>query len=184
MTNIIVSGCPRSGTSLTMRMLAKAGLPIAADGRRKADKDNLHGYFEVSSIVNRLQQNPELIREYDGQVVKVIHYGLEYLPPGDYRIVYVERDLDEVMMSMEKMIGEPDPQREKTKAAFADLDKKVKNMLSERPDVRVLYVSYRDLVTEPAPVVDEIIGFLGIDPAKKQEMMSAVDPDCYRNRKG
>ena len=61
MTYYIVSGCPRSGTSLTMRILHKAGLPIAADNKRKADYDNKHGYFEIDNIINKLKDNPDII---------------------------------------------------------------------------------------------------------------------------
>jgi hypothetical protein len=182
MTNIIVSGCPRSGTSMLMRILDNAGLPIATDKERRADKDNVHGYFEVDNIVNKLKEKPEFVFDYDGKVLKVIHYGLQYLPKGDYKLVYIERDLDEVMMSMEKMIGVEDPKREQTKRAFAAFNDKAKAMADERDDIDFLLVAHRDLVTDPAPVVDEIISFLDIDPARKDDMLSAIDPTQYRNR--
>ncbi|MFC2162656.1 sulfotransferase domain-containing protein [Candidatus Altiarchaeota archaeon] len=182
MVNYIVSGCPRSGTSMTMRILAKAGMPIASDGERTADNDNVHGYFEVASIVDKIIADPSVVLKYDGQVLKVIHFGIKHFPPGDYKIIYIDRDLDEVMMSMEKMMGEPDPDRQATKDAFASFAEKVKSVMAERGDMEVLYVNHRDLVTDPSPVIDSIIEFYGIDPGKKDDMMSAIDPKQYRNR--
>ncbi|MBU0762115.1 MAG: sulfotransferase [Candidatus Altiarchaeota archaeon] len=182
MANIIVSGCPRSGTSMTMRILAAAGLPIATDEVREADKDNLHGYFEVDAIVDRIKENPDYVRGFDGKVLKVIHYGLQYLPKGDYKVVYIERDLDEVMSSMEKMTGKPDPNREETKQAFRKLGEKIKKEMGEREDMDVLYISHRKLLTEPNPEVERIIDFLGIDNLRLGDMVSAIDKRSYRNR--
>jgi hypothetical protein len=182
MTNIIVSGCPRSGTSMVMRILASAGLPIASDDRRAADKDNLHGYFEIDSIVDRLGENPQLIRKYDDKVLKVIHYGLKYLPEGDYKIVYIERELKEVMSSMEKMTGEPDPRVDETCEAFRKLGEKVKKEINERADMQVLYISHRRLLTDPMPEIARISDFLGIDASLREDMVCAIDKNSYRNK--
>ncbi len=182
MTVIIVSGCPRSGTSMTMRILSAAGLPIATDERREADKDNLHGYFEIDSIVDRLKAEPNVVGRYEGKVLKVIHYGLQYLPRGDYKVVYIERDLDEVMASMEKMSGKPDPNREETKEAFRRLGEKVRGEIKARPDMRALYISHRKLLTDPGPEIDAIISFLGVDASRRGDMLSAIDKKSYRNK--
>ena len=183
MVNFIVSGCPRSGTSLTMNIIAKSGLPIAADNKRAADYDNKKGYFEVDQIINKIKDDPQGIFKFDGKVVKIIHYGLQFLPKGDYKIIYVERDLDEVLASMEKMMGKSDPNRAETKRIFSGFNEKIKKMIQERKDVDVLFIKYNDLLTTPEPVVDELIKFLGINLSKKQAMLSVIDPSLYRNRK-
>jgi hypothetical protein len=183
MVNYIVSGCPRSGTSMLMQILAKAGMPIATDEHREADKDNVHGYYEVDKIINKIMEKPETVFKYDNQVLKVIHYGLQFLPKGVYKIIYVERDLDEVMMSMERMIGKPDPVREKTKRLFDSYNKKIKKLIAERDDIDVLFVNHRDLFTDPGPVIDRIIEFYGIDSGRKKDMLSAIDASQYRSRK-
>lgn len=183
MVNYIVSGCPRSGTSMLMRILEKSGMPIATDEKRGPDESNVHGYFEVESIIDRLKENPGIVFDYDNKVLKVINYGIKYLPEGDYMMIYIERDLDEVMASMEKMTGKKDPDILNTKRAFESLNEEAKKLISERSDIRVLPVKHGDFMTKPGPVIDKIINFYGINPDKKPGMLSAIDKTQYRNRK-
>jgi hypothetical protein len=182
MANIIVSGCPRSGTSMTMRILANANLDIATDNKRIADKDNLHGYYEVESIVNKIKDNPGVVFNYDGQVLKVIHFGIQYLPKGSYKIIYIERNIDEVLDSMEKMMGKEDPERENTKRVFLSFNDKTKKIMKERDDIDYIIINHRDLVTDPEPTIDKIIHFLGISLSKKEDMLKAIDNRSYRNK--
>lgn len=182
MVNYIVSGCPRSGTSMTMRILFNAGMPIAKDDKREADHDNRHGYFEIDDIVNKIKDNPEIVFEYDDKVLKVIHYGIQFFPKGNYKIIFIERDLDEVMASMEKMMGKPDPKREETKQIFSAFNKKARKLLEEREDIDFIVINHRDLINDAEPVIEKIIEFYAIDPEKKQKMMEAIDPELYRNR--
>ncbi|MFO8015953.1 MAG: sulfotransferase domain-containing protein [Candidatus Woesearchaeota archaeon] len=186
MVNYIISGCPRSGTSMLMRILHNAGFPIAKDEKRKADRDNVHGYFEVHNIINKLKDNPELVFEYDNKALKVTHFGLQYLPEreeGGYRIIYVERDMEEVLDSMEKMMGQSDEEREETRQAFLKFDRKVRELMDERKDIEHMIVSHRKLVKDPEPEIDRITGFYGIKPSKKDAMLKAIDPESYRNRR-
>ena len=180
--NIIVSGCPRSGTSMTMRILDAAGLEIATDKVRGPDHCNPQGYYEIDNIVNKLKHEPDLIFEYSGKVLKVIHYGLEYLPKGEYKIVYIERDLDEVMASMDKMIGQTDNHRESTKKAFQKLGEDVKKLIAQRDDMNVLYISHRTLLTEPKIEIERMINFLDLDSSKMDDMLNAIDKTLYRNK--
>ena len=95
----IVSGLPRSGTSLMMQMLAAGGVPILSDGERRADADNPRGYLEWERI-KQLPKNPALIAEAEGKAVKVISQLLLSLPPGhEYRVIFMQRPLPEVMAS-------------------------------------------------------------------------------------
>ena len=159
-----------------MRILEKAGIPPATDKVRKPNQDNPRGYFEIDNIVDRLGQDPNMVFGFGGRALKVIHYGLKILPECDYKILYVERDLDEVMASMERMAGIADPDRAGTKKAFERLAKKVKAHIDSRKDMKVLYISHRSLVTDPGPEIDGIIEFLKIDPQKRGEMIDAIDP--------
>jgi len=183
MVNYIVSGCPRSGTSLAMRMLSSAGMPIAKDDRRVADVNNQHGYFEVDSIINKIKENPSMLGQYKGKVLKVIHYGLRFFPKGDYKIIYIERDIEEVLDSMEKMIGKPDPNREGTKRQFLALAEEIKSYIKERDDVDVLFINHADLLSDPEPTANRIIEFCGLSTDKKQAMLDAIDHSAYRNRR-
>src|SRR5207253_8560948 len=100
----IVSGLPRSGTSLMMQMLAAGGMSILTDGERQADLDNPRGYFEWERI-KQLPKEPGCIVEAEGKVVKVIWQRLLALPAGhDYRVVFVQRPLAEVLASQEQML--------------------------------------------------------------------------------
>ncbi len=167
---------------MTMRILDNAGLSIATDKVREPDTDNPKGYFEIDNVVNKLKYDPNMVFDYEGKVLKVIHYGLKHLPEGDYKIVYIDRDLDEVMASMEKMMSQDDPDQKATKAAFAKLDLKVKALIESRQDMNVLYINHRDLVTDPGPTIDQIIEFLDIDSSKRQTMIDAIDRKLYRNK--
>lgn len=182
MSQIIVSGCPRSGTSLTMRILEKAGLPIAVDNKREADSDNVHGYFEIDDIINKLRDNPELVHEYKDQVLKVTHFGIQYLLPGEYKIVYIERNINEVLASMEKMSGKQDPDPEETRDILIRYNEKVKKMMEERNDISYIKIHYSELLSDPGETINRIIQFLAINPTKKEEMMTAIDKSSYRNK--
>lgn len=182
MVNYIVSGCPRSGTSMLMEILFKAGMPIAKDDLRKPDENDVYGYFEIEGIIDKIKADPKIVFNYDNKVLKVIHFGLQFLPEGNYKVIYIERNLDEVMVSMEKMIHKEDPNREETEEVFAKLNEEVKKHIQERNDMQVLFVNHHDLLTNPGPVIDRIIEFYCIDPAKKEEMVSVIDPKQYRNR--
>src|SRR5437588_5987682 len=99
----IVSGLPRSGTSLMMQMLDAGGLPVLSDGERKADTDNPKGYLEWERI-KQLPKDPSLIAEAEGKVVKVISQLILSLPSGhEYRIIFMQRPLPEVMASQDEM---------------------------------------------------------------------------------
>src|SRR5580704_12706350 len=100
----IVSGLPRSGTSLMMQMLDAAGLPALSDGERKADTDNPKGYLEWERI-KQLPKDSSLIAEAEGKVVKVISQLIMSLPAGhEYRIVFMQRPLPEVLKSQDEML--------------------------------------------------------------------------------
>src|SRR5258708_19854994 len=100
----IVSGLPRSGPSLMMQMLDAGGLPVLSDGERKADTDNPKGYLEWERI-KQLPKDPSLIAEAEGKVVKVISQLILSLPAGhEYRVVFMQRPLPEVLKSQQKML--------------------------------------------------------------------------------
>jgi len=183
MVNYIVSGCPRSGTSMLMQILANAGMPIAIDEKRKADKDNIKGYYEVDRIVNKVKENPNVVVEYDNKILKIIHFGIQYLPKGEYKIIYIERDIEEVLDSMDKMVGEKDNKRDETREVFLKFNKIAKKLMQERNDIDFILVNHRDLLTNPEPTINKIIEFFNIDKDKKQAMISAIDQKSYRNRR-
>ena len=108
---------------------------------------------------------------------------MRFLPPGRFRVIYTERNIDEVLDSMEKMAGLEDPNRPETRATFIKLNDMVKALLSQRTDIEVLFVNYNEIVKEPAAVVRRIAGFLGALELDEKAMAAAVDEKLYRKRR-
>jgi len=185
-TNYIVSGLERSGTSMMMQMLLSGGIPVAYTESRKADVSNPKGYFELEGgkIINSLMKGVFPMRQYRGEFIKITAYGLTYLPStGKYKIIYMERNLDEVLASMEKMSQVVDLNREETKLSFKRLNEKVKKEIQTKDNIDVLFISYNDLLIDPSPHVQRICAFLEPFKVDTVKMMSVVDAQLYRQRR-
>lgn len=180
---IIVSGLPRSGTSMIMQVLEAGGLALATDGRRVPDESNPKGYFEVEGIIDKIKAEPRRIFDFEGKALKVIAYGLQFLLPGDYLIIYVERNIEEVLDSMEKMIGAKDEEREKTKKAFISLNEKTKQEITKRKDMRVLFIDYNQVLLNPRENLGKIHRFLKDENLDLERMIAAVDKNLWRQRR-
>jgi len=183
---VVVSGLPRSGTSLMMQMLESGGVPVFADFERTADEDNPKGYYELEGV-KKMKDRPGVLDEAPGKVVKIIHMLLEHLPAGHtYKVVFMRRSIDEVIASQRKMLDRSGKKGAALPAAalkkvFGDQLKKVDAMLRARQEVEVLDVEHRALLTDPAPVIEQLDAFLGggLDTDK---MQGVIDPGLYRNR--
>lgn len=186
-TITVVSGLPRSGTSMMMKMLEAGGLPVLTDNRRIADEDNPRGYYEDERI-KRLARDASWLGEARGKVIKVVSPLLKHLRREyRYRIVFVRRDMGEVLASQRQMLirrGEPtdtvtdDQMTAAYRKHLADVDA----WLKEQPHMDVLYVTYRDVVESPIEHAERISQFLGgrLDPAR---MVTAIDRELYRQRR-
>ena len=184
--NYIVSGLERSGTSLIMQLLRAGGVPCAFDtASRPPDDNNPRGYFELEGgkVISRLRDGVFPLADYRGRFIKITAYGMKFLPPGNYRVIYTERNIEEVLDSMEKMAQVKDPDREGTKAAFIKLNEMVKGQLGGRMDVKLLLVNYNAIVRETAPEIRRIAAFIGADDVDEQAMAAAVDEKLYRNKR-
>ncbi len=184
--NYIVSGLERSGTSLLMQVLRAGGAPCAFDtASRPPDDNNPRGYFELEGgkIISRLRDGVFPLADFRGRFIKVTAYGMRFLPPGRYRVIYTERHIDEVLDSMEKMAKVEDPDREGTKTAFVKLNEATKAGLAARTDVDLLLVSYNALVGDPGSEVRRIAAFLGLPGVDEAAMAAAVDAKLHRNRR-
>jgi hypothetical protein len=185
-TNYIVSGLERSGTSLLMQLLRAGGVPCAFDtASRPPDDNNPRGYFELEGgkIISRLRDGVFPLADYRGRFIKITAYGMKFLPPGEYRVIYTERNIEEVLDSMEKMAKVQDADREGTKAAFVKLNEMTKGGLGGRPDVKLLLVNYNVLVREPDSEIRRITAFLGAPGLDEKAMAAAVDAKLHRNRR-
>ncbi len=183
--NYIVSGLERSGTSMLMQALYAGGFPIAFDENRKPDENNPKGYFELEGgkIINKLIDGTFPFEKYRGSFIKITAYGLKYLPIGKYKIIYSERDIEEILDSMEKMMGGRDENREETKKAFLHLNSMVKKMMIEREDIEILFVNYNEIIMDPRPYMEEIASFIGCETADIDAMVQTVDKRLYRQRR-
>jgi hypothetical protein len=182
----VVSGLPRSGTSMVMQMVHAGGMPAVTDGVRIADPDNPRGYFELERVKS-LRTDRSWLPEARGKVIKVIHMLLPELPVDqDYRVLFVERDLDEVIASQQKMLtrlGRPGAAlpSERLRAAFQGQLRQVREWLAQRPQFQVLPVQYAAVVREPRAAAAAINRWLG-GGLDETAMAVAVDPHLYRNR--
>jgi hypothetical protein len=181
----IVSGLPRSGTSLMMQMLRAGGLPILSDETRPADQHNQRGYFEDRRVRSLGKENGWL-HEAEGKALKVVSQLLYHLPAGfDYRVLFLRRDLDEVLRSQETMLsglGQPaGPDRAVMRAHFEQHLAKLDDWLPQQQHLKVLNVEHRQLIADAASSAQRVKEFLGVDLDVKA-MAQAVDPALHRQR--
>ena len=182
----IVSGLPRSGTSLMMQMIDAGGLPALTDRLRTSDPDNPRGYFELEAV-KRTKTDDSWLREASGRVVKMVHLLLYDLPPDrSYRVIFMRRELGEVVRSQAVMLqrrgtaGASLTDEQLVKAYEGQLAK-IESWLQEQPNFTVNVVSYNDLMADPTPAAAAVNEFLGggLDVAA---MLRNIDPSLYRQR--
>jgi hypothetical protein len=187
---VVVSGLPRSGTSMMMHMLQAGGVPIFSDGERGADVDNPKGYFELERIKDlERETDKSYLRQGRGKAVKAISFLIKDLPDeNDYRVIFMRRDLDEVLDSQEKMISRLQQEdtaadREAMKEAYRNDIVRVRLLCRNRPNFALIEIGYRATIEDAAATAAAVNRFLGggLDEAA---MCAAVDASLYRNRGG
>ena len=181
---IIVTGLPRSGTSLLMQMLAAGGMCVLSDGLRTADKDNPRGYFEFEPVKALLRDSKWLF-EHRGKAVKIVAPLLTALLPGlPCRVILSIRDLDQVLDSQERMLSctSTPERRQMLKAEYVRTLARVEALLLRRPGTQLLVLKHRQVISDPPSAAEKLNKFLGggLDVAK---MAAAIDPALHRNRK-
>lgn len=181
----IVSGLPRSGTSLMMQMLAAGGMPVLSDGERTADTDNPKGYYEWERI-KQLPKDPACIAEAEGKVVKVISQLLLSLPEGhEYRVIFMQRPMPEVLKSQEEMLRRRGTLEPGDSSAFEEAFHRhlieVNKWLAGKPNIRVAKIHYHRVLREPKAAAEAVAEFLGV-PLDVAAMVREVDGTLYRNR--
>ena len=184
---VVVSGLPRSGTSMAMKMLAAGGVALVVDNIRTADEDNPKGYYELERVKD-LEKDPDRswLKRARGKAVKVISFLLKDLPPeNSYRIIFMHRDLEEVLASQAKMLerrGESsDTSDEDMLALWRSHLEKAAFLIRYRPWLEALDVAYRDVLSDPRREAERINDFLG-GSLDVEQMVSVVDENLYRNR--
>lgn len=183
----LVSGLPRSGTSLMMQMLAAGGMPVLDDGKGVPDESNPRGYFEWESIAN-VAHDPKIIDQAEGKAVKAMSAILYALPPGhEYRVIFMERPLEEVVASQRKMIERkqgklpPDVTEEQIMFGLEQHLKQVHSYLKRCQEIKVLRVGFPELFRVSFAWSHNIVAFLGLK-LDVEAMARQVDEKLYRNR--
>jgi hypothetical protein len=182
---VIVSGLPRSGTSLMCQMLDNGGLKVVTDGLRTPDTDNPRGYYELEKV-KKIKEEASWLTDTRGKAFKMVSQLLLDLPDTErYRVIFLRRDLEEILVSQEKMLarlGRGAAPRDQIRPAFvAHLDR-VLRWLDEQPHIALLTVDYKDLLERPAEMAAAVNAFIG-DRADFSRMAASVDASLYRNRK-
>lgn len=183
---VIVSGLPRSGTSMMMQICEAGGLTSLIDQDRKADEDNLKGYYELKQV-KRLEKDKSWLPRARGRVVKVISALLQHLPPEyRYKVLFMQRNMDEIIASQKQMLvhrGEPNRFSDEDLARiFRNHLKIVGQWLRDQHNFEVLHVDYNQLLENPREKIAEIKGFLGkgLDDAG---MAAVIDTNLYHQRR-
>ena len=185
---VLVSGLPRSGTSLMMQMLQAGGVPLQIDGERAADPDNTEGYFEWEPI-KTLPKDPRIIEQANGRAIKIITMLLPALPLRHrYKVLFMQRPVEEVAASQHQMLKRRFPARahakvEKMEEALSTHRAQVLQLLQNAKSVELLEVPYPDLVRNPDLWAPRISVFLGARwPTAVEKMAAVVKPELYRQR--
>jgi LPS sulfotransferase NodH len=185
-TVIVVSGLPRSGTSMMMKMLAEGGLQVLTDSIRSADDDNPNGYFELEVVKQLAEGQKEWLANADHKLVKVISALLEHLPPEHhYKVLFMERQIPEILASQRKMLAR---RNETSNVSDAEMEsqfrehlKVIKYWLARQPNMEVMYVDYNRMMANPDELCPRIVDFLGM-PLDVEKMRSVPNEKLYRNR--
>ena len=184
----VVSGLPRSGTSLMMKMLEAGGIPPLTDNEREADEDNPKGYYEFERVKKLPDGDTDWLDEARGKTVKIISALLPYLPESrNFRIIFMQRDIKEILISQQKMLirrGENLKQlddRKLTELFSKHLNETEQWLQTHKHHLSCLNVNYNTLLNNSDAIVSEINSFLG-NKLDTHAMRSVIDPSLYRNR--
>lgn len=171
---------------MIMKLLSEGGLEIVSDALRSADDDNPNGYYEFEPVKQLGSGDRQWLAGAGGKVVKIISSLLEYLPSEyEYKIIFMERDLQEVLASQQKMLKNRDEL-----ARVEDIDMQahfnkhlgsIKYWLARQPNMEILYISYNEMLATPRPFCAQIVEFLGM-PLNLENMLAVPSQGLYRNR--
>ena len=183
---VVVSGLPRSGTSMAMKMLEAGGLGLVTDGLRTADEDNPKGYYEDERVKDLYQPGDKTwLRESRGRVIKIISFLLKSLPDeNNYKVLFMHRSLREIVASQNKMLarrGEKNDTSDDRAVALLEEQVRDARFFLRRPQFEVLELNYRETLDSPRPLAVKMAGFVG-EALDVEKMAQVVDVQLYRNR--
>ncbi|MFO8036364.1 MAG: sulfotransferase domain-containing protein [Anaerolineales bacterium] len=184
---IVVSGLPRSGTSMMMEILHAGGISLLTDNLRKADQDNPRGYFEWERVKKLSEGNHAWLSDAVGKAVKIIAPLLPYLPDAyQYKVVFMNRNMEEILSSQRKMLqrrgeGPQGVEEEKMKDIFEKNLDSVFQFMNANDNVSYIICDYNDILRDPTEDIEKIRRFLDLE-SDIDGMVDVVDPALYRQR--
>jgi hypothetical protein len=185
---IIVSGLPRSGTSMMMKILEAGGIPPLIDSIRTPDEDNPKGYYEFERVKKLDQGDFTWLADARGKAVKIIAALLIHLPTThDYRVIFMNRALPEIMASQRKMLihrGE-DPHKISDDQLITLFEKhlsQVNSWINSQPNIKRIDINYNQVLENPGPQIEQVNRFLG-NTLDVNRMLQVIDPNLYRQRR-
>lgn len=177
---VVVSGLPRSGTSLMMGALAAGGLPVVSDGKREADRHNPRGYFEDRRVL-KLAQDARWLQNCGGKALKILSHQLPYLPPElPAKVLFMRRPINQIMASQSAMLGETGHDPALANLFGRDLVKTLE-WLGTQPNLATLEVSYPLVLAQPREEFTRVVEFLG-ESLNLDAMTASVDPSLHRQK--
>lgn len=185
----IVSGLPRSGTSMMMSALKAGGMPLLTDEVREADPNNPKGYYEFERVKKLSKGDDAWLDSASGKAVKVISALLEYLPPDyQYQVIFMERNLHEILASQRRMLVRTGKEQqhpvadETIQQSYQNHLSEVKSWLADKDWIDTLYVSYNQILQQPLEEFNRVAKFLE-DRVNPRAMAKVVEPSLYREKK-
>ena len=182
----IVSGLPRSGTSMLMQMLDAGGMPVVVDHVRQPDADNPHGYYEYEPVKNIKNGDRSWLHDCRGNAVKIVSPLLEYLPHDNhYRVIFIKRKIAEVLASQKKMasrLGGKDIDASEMAEMYEKHLRYIMTWLSQQPDMETIYIHHIDMIKDPFGQTQRMNQFLG-RRLDERKMVQMVDPSLHRQKK-
>ena len=183
---VVVSGLPRSGTSMAMKMLEAGGLRVVTDNLRSADEDNPKGYYEDERVKDLHQEGDKTwLRDARGKVVKIISFLLKSLPPdNNYKVIFMHRNLREIVASQNKMLvrrGEKNDTPDERAVQLLEEQVRDARFFLRRPQFQVLELNYGEMLQGARPAALRMAQFVG-EGLDVDKMAEVVDVQLYRNR--
>ena len=186
-TIVVVSGLPRSGTSMLMNMLEAGGMALLRDEIRVPDENNPKGYFEYERVKKLADGDIDWLPEARGKAVKIISYLLLTLPDTyNYRVIFMQRKLAEIIASQRKMLihrGE-NPNKIREDELEIILEKhlsQVDEWISRQRNIKRIDVNYNRMIKDPRADIRKFNKFLG-NSLDVGIMAQVIDPSLYRQR--
>ena len=186
-TIVVVSGLPRSGTSMLMNMLEAGGMTLLRDDIRAADENNPKGYFEYERVKKLADGDVDWLPKARGKAVKIISYLLFNLPDTyNYRIIFMQRKLTEIIASQRKMLIDRGENPNKIGEDELEIILKkhlnqVDEWISQQSNIKRIDVNYNRMIENPEADIRQLSKFLG-NSLDVGIMAQVIDPSLYRQR--